>query len=435
MGKNRRSTVFLSTKEEEEKEPTAYYHDLEATHDDRDEERRRLRLKQGKLLPRDPWGPGEFVSSCALQERATPKSWAAPPNTPKALKKFFDEVTDVKRFGGSSHKPDAKFGETREAHNFFVDWECRGHKFAFDAGVSFLTTVDRGCIYLICGELVGEEGFGSIRNLSRRAPQVLFDRGMGEYGWAQELEENEWDELLSRLGLEDVEPADFVACCLQWIGSDNIDHFRWGHAPCYVQPGRLDRCPLPVLDAALRLCGRVSVRKSSSVSPLTPLKPLCRHLDDEGNDVAERADPVSVDSKGARRYGKACDTPPPAPATPATPSVAGGSFGVSLRRGRRAKPRFSANPRKMAVETATPVRGSITLKDGTRAPKPDIVPESERNPEPTQPIDIMKMPVKDLRAALAQRGLETKGLKKVLQKRLLDALGVPDGASLEFKGS
>ena len=26
-----------------------------------------------------------------------------------------------------------------------------------------------------------------------------------------------------------------------------------------------------------------------------------------------------------------------------------------------------------------------------------------------------------------------KGLKKVLQKRLLDALGVPDGASLEFK--
>ena len=87
----------------------------------------------------------------------------------------------------------------------------------------------------------------------------------------------------------------------------------------------------------------------------------------------------------------------------------------------------------MAVEMATPVRGSIVLKDGTRAPKPDVVPESERNPEPTQPIDIMKMPVKDLRAALAQRGLETKGLKKVLQKRLLDALGVPEGASLEFK--
>jgi hypothetical protein len=108
---------------------------------------------------------------------------------------------------------------------------------------------------------------------------------------------------------------------------------------------------------------------------------------------------------------------------------------VSLRRGRRAKPKFSANPRKMAVETATPVRGAITLKDGTRAPKPDIVPESERNPEPTQPIDVLKMPVKDLRAALAQRGLETKGLKKVLQQRLLDALGVPDGASLEFKGS
>ena len=127
--------------------------------------------------------------------------------------------------------------------------------------------------------------------------------------------------------------------------------------------------------------------------------------------------------------------PPPAPATPATPSVAGGSFGLNLRRGRRAKPRFSANPRKMAIDTATPVRGSITLKDGTRAPKPDIVPENERNPEPTQPIDVLKMPVKDLRAALAQRGLETKGLKKVLQKRLLDALGVPDGASLEFKES
>ena len=89
----------------------------------------------------------------------------------------------------------------------------------------------------------------------------------------------------------------------------------------------------------------------------------------------------------------------------------------------------------MAVETATPVRGSIVLKDGTRAPAPDIVPEHERNPEPTQPIDVLKMPVKDLRAALAQRGLETKGLKKVLQKRLLDALGVPDGASLEFKES
>ena len=87
----------------------------------------------------------------------------------------------------------------------------------------------------------------------------------------------------------------------------------------------------------------------------------------------------------------------------------------------------------MAVETATPVRGSITLKDGTRAPKPDV--ETEKNPEPTQPIDIMKMPVKDLRAALAQRGLDTKGLKKVLQKRLLGALGVPDGASLEFKES
>jgi hypothetical protein len=309
MGKNRRSTVFLSTKEDEEKEPTSYYHELEATHDDRDEERRRLRLKQGKLLPRDPWGPGEFVSSCALQERPTPEKWAAPPTAPKALKKFFDEATEIKRFGGSSRKPDAKFGETREAHNFFVDWECRGHKFAFDAGVSFLTTVDRGCIYLICGELVGEEGFGSIRNLSRRAPQVLFDRGMGEYGWAQELEENEWDELLARLGLEDVEPVDFVACCLQWIGSDSIDHFKWGQAPCYVQPGRLDRCPLPVLDAALRLCGRVTPRNSSS-SPLTPLRPLRRHLDDEGNDIAERADPVSVDSKGARAYGKACDTPP-----------------------------------------------------------------------------------------------------------------------------
>ena len=96
---------------------------------------------------------------------------------------------------------------------------------------------------------------------------------------------------------------------------------------------------------------------------------------------------------------------------------------------------YFTNPRKMAIDTATPVRGSITLKDGTRAPKPDIVPENERNPEPTQPIDVLKMPVKDLRAALAQRGLETKGLKKVLQKRLLDALGVPDGASLEFKES
>ena len=29
--------------------------------------------------------------------------------------------------------------------------------------------------------------------------------------------------------------------------------------------------------------------------------------------------------------------------------------------------------------------------------------------------------------------IEKKDLKKVLQKRLLDALGVPEGASLEFK--
>ena len=29
--------------------------------------------------------------------------------------------------------------------------------------------------------------------------------------------------------------------------------------------------------------------------------------------------------------------------------------------------------------------------------------------------------------------IEKKGLKKALQKRLLDALGVPEGASLEFK--
>ena len=105
MGKNRRSTVFLRPDEEEEKEPTSYYHDLEATHDDRAEERRRIRLKQGKLLPRDPWGPGEFVSSCALQERPTPEKWAAPPNAPKALKKFFEEAVDVKRFGGSSRYP------------------------------------------------------------------------------------------------------------------------------------------------------------------------------------------------------------------------------------------------------------------------------------------------------------------------------------------
>ena len=84
MGKNRRSTVFLRPDDDEEKEPTSYYHDLEATHDDRAEERRRIRLKQGKLLPRDPWGPGEFVSSCALQERPTPEKWAAPPNAPKA---------------------------------------------------------------------------------------------------------------------------------------------------------------------------------------------------------------------------------------------------------------------------------------------------------------------------------------------------------------
>ena len=104
-----------------------------ATNDDRDEERRRLRLKQGKLLPRDPWGPGEFVSSCALQERPCPKSWAAPPNaraeSTKEILRRARRAVRRERFGGSSHKPDAKFGETREAHNFFVDWECRGHAF------------------------------------------------------------------------------------------------------------------------------------------------------------------------------------------------------------------------------------------------------------------------------------------------------------------
>ena len=39
------------------------------------------------------------------------------------------------------------------------------------------------------------------------------------------------------------------------------------------------------------------------------------------------------------------------------------------------------------------------------------------------------------RAEIGPRRQLTKGLKKVLQKRLLDALGVPEGASLEFKGS
>ena len=191
----------------------------------------------------------------------------------------------MKRFGGSSRKPDAKFGETREAHNYFCDWECRGHKFAFDAGVSFLTTVDRGCIYLICGELVGEEGFRSIHNLSRRSPQVLFDRGMGEYGWAQELEEAEWDELLARLGLEDVISGRLrrVLSVLDRFGFCGA--FQVGPPTMLRATGKIDRCPLPVLDAALRLCARVKPRKESSASPLTPLKPLRRHLDDEGNDA------------------------------------------------------------------------------------------------------------------------------------------------------
>lgn len=431
MGKNRRSTVFVkrSLDKEEAADPARYYHDLEATNDDRPEERRRIRLKQGKLLPRDPWGPGEFVSSCKLEERASPRGWAVPPcASAKQLKAFFDDAIDVKRYGGAFER-EAKFGETKEAANYFVDWECRGHKFAFDAGVSFLTTVDRGCIYLLCGELVGEEGYGHIRNLSLRAPQVLFDRGMGEYGWAQEPGEDEWDELLTRLGLEDVEPSEFVACCLAWVGCDGSDHFRWGQRSCYVQPGRLDRCPLPILDAALRLCARVTPR-ASDTTPLTPLRPLRRHLDANGNDVAERDEPVTVSAAGARVYGApAPATPPSAPATPKLK----GSFGVAPTRGRRNQPRFSAHPRRMAASMGEAPRGSITLKDGTRAPAPDVVPESERNPEPKHPADIQKMPVKDLRAALAQRGLETKGLKKVLQKRLLDALGVPDGAPLEFK--
>ena len=97
--------------------------------------------------------------------------------------------------------------------------------------------------------------------------------------------------------------------------------------------------------------------------------------------------------------------------------------------------RVQENPCAFAASSRTDSKyGDRCTKLSTNtAPKPDVVPESERNPEPTQPIDVMKMPVKDLRAALQQRGLETKGLKKVLQKRLLDALGVPEGASLEFK--
>ena len=35
-------------------------HQWQLVADDRAEERRRIRLKQGKLLPRDPWGPGEL---------------------------------------------------------------------------------------------------------------------------------------------------------------------------------------------------------------------------------------------------------------------------------------------------------------------------------------------------------------------------------------
>ena len=254
MGKNRRSTVFLSTKEDEEKEPTSYYHDLEASNDDRDEERRRLRLKQGKLLPRDPWGPGEFVSSCSLQERAYSKELGRAADRAESTEKFFEEVTDVK--AAWRLLPQARREVRRDAGGaqFFVDWECRNHRFAFDAGVSFLTTVDRGCILPHLRRISRRRRFlVSIRNLSRRAPQVLFDRGMGEYGWAQECEED-WDTVGTAWVWRTWSPADFVACCLQWIGSDSIDHFEWGHAPCYVQPGRLDRCPLPVLDAALRLC-------------------------------------------------------------------------------------------------------------------------------------------------------------------------------------
>ena len=114
----------------------------------------------------------------------------------------------------------------------------------------------------------------------------------------------------------------------------------------YVQPGKLDRCPLPVLDAALRLCGRVSARKSS-VSPLTPLKPLCRHLDDEGQRCRRSGPrPVSVDSKGARRYGKACDTPPSVAASRGLRCRRDGAARSARHEGDAARERVEENARR-----------------------------------------------------------------------------------------
>ena len=133
----------------------------------------------------------------------------------------------------------------------------------------------------------------------------------------------------------------------------------------------------------------------------------------------------------ARRDGKR--TPVAAPhrhrprrPAPATPSVAGGSFGVSLRRGRRAKPRFSANPGRWPSTRRRPSAAPSRSKTGRARRNRTLFQKMNGTPSPTQPIDIMKMPVKDLRAALAQRRLETKGLKKVLQKS-------SSGCSIEFK--
>ena len=84
---------------------------------------------------------------------------------------------------------------------------------------------------------MGEEGFGSIRNHRDGRRKCFLTEAWGNMGGAQELSREEWDELLARLGLEDVESAETswrVACS----GSGRIPSIISGGAMLHVRPTR-----------------------------------------------------------------------------------------------------------------------------------------------------------------------------------------------------
>ena len=181
---------------------------------------------------------------------------------------------------------------------------------------------------------------------------------MGERAGAQDCVK--WDELLARLGWKMWNPES--SCKLPAvIGSDSIDHFRQGHAPCHVQPGRL-------IDVLCRSrCGAgVSVFPWEEIlCESTDAPRPATHLDDEG--TISRSGPIPFPSivKARGSTGRPATRRRPRPRRPRRPRWPAAAS-VSLRRDGELKP-VPREPSKMAVDTATPVCGPTPLKDGTRA--------------------------------------------------------------------